>query len=89
LHGELLLIRDPIDAAAGEASFREAIAVARKQDAKFPELRATLSLARLLNKQGKRAEAHAMLAEIYGWFNEGFGAADLKDAKALLDELNG
>ena len=51
------------------------------------ELRATTSLARLLAKQGKRAEARTMLAEIYGWFTEGFDTADLKDAKALLEEL--
>ena len=53
------------------------------------ELRATMSLARLLDKQGKRAGARAMLADIYGWFTEGFDTADLKDAKALLDELGG
>ena len=56
--------------------------------AKAWELRATTSLARLLAKQGRRDEARAMLAEIYGWFTEGFDTADLKDAKALLDELN-
>jgi predicted ATPase len=52
-------------------------------------LRATTSFARLLDKQGKHDEARAMLAEIYGWFSEGFDTADLKDAKALLDELSG
>jgi len=57
--------------------------------AKAFELRATTSLARLLDKQGKRDEARGMLSEIYGWFTEGFDTADLKDAKALLDELNG
>jgi hypothetical protein len=51
------------------------------------ELRATTSLARLLDEQGRRAEARAMFAEIYGWFTEGFDTRDLKDAKALLDEL--
>jgi predicted ATPase len=51
-------------------------------------LRATTSLARLLNEQGRRDEARRTLAEIYGWFTEGFDTADLKDAKALLDELN-
>jgi predicted ATPase len=50
-------------------------------------LRATMSLARLLSSQGKRDEASTMLAEIYGWFTEGFDTADLKDAKALLDQL--
>ena len=71
-----------------EADFREAIALAQKMSAKAWELRATMSLARLLDVQGRRDEARAMLAEIYGWFTEGFDTADLKDAKALLDELN-
>jgi hypothetical protein len=53
------------------------------------ELRATTSIARLLAKQGKREEARASLADIYGWFTEGFDTADLKDARAQLDELNG
>ena len=57
------------------------------KSAKLFELRATTSLARLLAKQGRRDEARAMLAEIYNWFTEGFDTADLKDAKALLDEL--
>ena len=61
--------------------------VARSQNARSLELRATTGLARLLDRQGKRAEARAMLAEIYNWFTEGFDTADLKDAKALLDEL--
>ena len=56
--------------------------------AKAWELRATMSLARLLNEQGRRDEAHAMLADIYNWFTEGFDTSDLKEAKALLDELN-
>ena len=60
----------------------------QKMGAKAWELRATMSLARLLAKQGRRDEARAMLAEIYDWFTEGFDTADLKDAKALLDELN-
>jgi len=71
-----------------EADFREAIAVAQQMTAKTLELRATTSLARLLAKQGKHDEAHSMLAEIYSWFTEGLDTADLKDAKALLDELN-
>jgi predicted ATPase len=70
-----------------EADFREAIALAQKMSAKAWELRATMSLARLLATQGRRDEARAILAEIYGWFTEGFGTADLKDAKALLGEL--
>jgi class 3 adenylate cyclase/tetratricopeptide (TPR) repeat protein len=72
-----------------EADFREAIGLARSMSAKILELRATTSLARLLAKQGKRDEARAMLSEIYGWFTEGFDTADLKDAKALLEELGG
>ena len=71
-----------------EADFREAIALAQKMSAKAWEQRATMSLARLLDKQGRRDEARTMLAEIYGWFTEGFDTADLKDARALLDELN-
>jgi hypothetical protein len=71
-----------------EVDFCEAIALAQKMSARAWELRAATSLARLLTKQGKRAEACAMLAEIYGWFTEGFDTADLKDAKALLDELS-
>ena len=71
-----------------EADFREAIALAQKMGAKAWELRATMSLARLLAKQGRRDEARTMLAEIYGWFTEGFDTADLKEAKALLDELS-
>ena len=61
--------------------------MARGMSAKAWELRTTMSLARLLDSQGRRAEARAMLAEIYGWFTEGFDTADLKDAKALIDEL--
>jgi predicted ATPase len=68
--------------------FSHAIAVARRQNAKSWELRATASLARLLASQGRRDEASRMLSEIYGWFTEGFDTADLKGAKALLDELN-
>ena len=67
--------------------FREAITVSRRMGSKAYELRATTSLARLLAKQGKRDEARAMLADIYNRFTEGFDTADLKDAKALLDEL--
>jgi class 3 adenylate cyclase/tetratricopeptide (TPR) repeat protein len=76
--------------AAGEAEscFRQAIDIARHQQAKWWELRATTSLAQLLVTQGRREEARTMLAEIYNWFTEGFDTADLKDAKALLDELS-
>jgi class 3 adenylate cyclase/tetratricopeptide (TPR) repeat protein len=72
---------------SAEADFREAIELARRIAARGWELRATMSLARLLDQQGRRGEARSMLAEIYGWFTEGFDTADLKDAKALLDEL--
>ncbi len=65
-----------------------ALEIARRQEAKWWELRATVSLARLLAKQGHRDEARAMLAAMYAWFTEGFDTADLKDAKALLDELS-
>ena len=70
-----------------EADFREAIALAQTMQAKAWELRATISLARLLASQGRRNEARAMLATIYGWFTEGFDTGDLKDAKALLEQL--
>jgi class 3 adenylate cyclase/tetratricopeptide (TPR) repeat protein len=88
LKGELLLAQDASNAAPAERSFRNAIDLARKQHAKSWELRATMSLARLLAKQGKRDEARTMLAGIYNWFTEGFDTADLKDARALLDELS-
>jgi len=85
--GELLLMRDPPDEAEAERCFRTAIDIARRQKARFYELRATSSLARLLKRQGKPDEARAMLSEIYNWFTEGFEFADLKDARALLEEL--
>ena len=87
LRGELLLKRNPPELADAQTSFQQAIEIARQQGAKSLELRATMSLARLLDKQGKRDQARAMLAEIYNWFTEGFDTADLRDAKALLDEL--
>ena len=72
-----------------EADFREAIVLAHRMGAKAWELRATMSLARLFQDVGRRKEARTMLAELYNWFTEGFDTADLKEAKALLDELNG
>jgi tetratricopeptide (TPR) repeat protein len=87
IKGELLLARKPSGEHAAETCFRNSIEIARSRSAKSPELRATISLARLLAKQNRRDEARAMLSEIYGWFTEGFDTADLKDAKALLDEL--
>ena len=86
--GELLLVQKPSDVAEAEQCFRTAIEIARRQSARSEELRATTSRARLLAKQGRCDEACTMLAEIYGWFTEGFDTADLKDAKALLDELS-
>ena len=88
LKGELLHSSNA-DAPSIKACLRKAIEVARSQSAKSLELRAGTSLARLLEKQGERDEARAILAEIYNWFTEGFDTADLKDAKALLDELSG
>jgi predicted ATPase len=77
------------DATQAEACFQQALDVARRQRAKSWELRAAMSLARLCQQQGKRAEAHALLAPIYGWFTEGFDTADLQEAKVLLDALRG
>jgi tetratricopeptide (TPR) repeat protein len=87
IKGEVLLIGDLLDEDEAESCFRAAIEIARTQEAKWWQVRATVSLARLFAKRGKRAEARAMLAEIYSWFTEGFDTADLKEAKALLDEL--
>ena len=69
------------------AVFHHALAVARHQQAKSLELRAAMSLSRLWQRQGKRAEARELLAPIYGWFTEGFDTPDLQEAKALLEEL--
>jgi len=73
---------------AAEADFRTALTLACSMGAKALELRAAMSLARLLRDTGQRDEARTMLAEIYSWFTEGFDTADLKEAKALLDELS-
>lgn len=70
-----------------EACFLKAIDIAQRQQARSWELRAAMSLARLWKKQGKRKEAHQMLAEVYGWFAEGFDTKDLQEAKTLLEEL--
>jgi predicted ATPase len=70
-----------------EADFRKSLTLARSMGAKAYELRAATSLARLLRDTGRRDEAHSTLAEIYNWFTEGFNTADLKEAKALLEEL--
>ena len=75
---------DPLGA---ERHYHRAIAVAERQGAKLFQLKATISMARLWRDQGKQAEARDLLGPIYDWFTEGFDAPDLKDAKALLDEL--
>jgi predicted ATPase len=85
--GELLLSLAKGELSEAEACFHRSIAVARNQGARLWELRAATSLARLWSDQGKRAQAHDLLAPVYDWFTEGFDTADLKDAKALLDEL--
>jgi class 3 adenylate cyclase/tetratricopeptide (TPR) repeat protein len=85
LRGMLLLSIN--EQRAAEDSFKQALAVARRQDAKFWELRAATSFARLIGAQGKRNEARDLLAPIYGWFTEGFATPDLKEAKALLGAL--
>jgi predicted ATPase len=86
--GQLLrTVRQDAEAEA-EADFHHAIAIAREQEAKLWELRSTISLARLWRDQDKRNEARGLLAPVYGWFTEGFDTPDLKEAKALLDELS-
>jgi predicted ATPase len=87
LKGTLLLKQDHSNATEAQRCFERAIEIARNQSGKSYELRATMSLARLLAKQARREEARAILAAIYNWFTEGFDTADLKGAKALLDEL--
>jgi class 3 adenylate cyclase/predicted ATPase len=87
LKGELRFATDPASRAEAEALFRRALDIARAQEAKSFELRAATSLARLWQCQGKRAEARALLAPVYGWFTEGFDTGDLVEANALLDEL--
>jgi tetratricopeptide (TPR) repeat protein len=88
MRGEFLLMRGTTEREAAEDCFRTAIDIAKKQEAKSWGLRATTSLARLLRDTNRRDEARAMLSDIYNWFTEGFDTADLKDAKALLAELN-
>jgi predicted ATPase len=88
LKGELLLRQGDSHVVEAQRCFEQAIEIARKQSAKSMELRATISLARLLASQGRRDKARTMLAEIYNWFTEGFDTTDLKDAKALLDRLD-
>jgi predicted ATPase len=85
--GEWLFAHRPAGSAEAEDCYQHALVVARKQQAKFWELRASMSLARLWRDQGKRSEARELLASIYGWFTEGLDTPVLKEAKALLDEL--
>jgi TOMM system kinase/cyclase fusion protein len=86
--GELLLRQAVHDEEQAEACFQQALAEARRQEAKSWELRAATSLSRLWQQQGKPAEARALLAPLYGWFTEGFDTADLQEAKALLEGLS-
>jgi predicted ATPase len=86
--GDIALLSPEPDAAKAEGYFERALSIARQQQAKSWELRAAMSTARLWRDQGKRDEARDLLAPVYGWFTEGFDTLDLKEAKALLDELN-
>ncbi|NOT55353.1 MAG: AAA family ATPase [Deltaproteobacteria bacterium] len=88
LKGWLLLARSGDNQAEAEGCFRHAIDIARRQSAKSSELRAVMSLSFLLQRQGKKEVARLLLAEIYGWFTEGFDTKDLQEAKALLEELS-
>ncbi len=86
--GEIALMSPEPDATKAQAYFERALAVARQQQAKSWELRASMSLARLWRDQGKVREARELLAPVYGWFTEGFDTRDLKEAKKLLEELS-
>jgi predicted ATPase len=85
--GKIALMGPQNDSAKAEAHFEHALAVARQQQAKSWELRAAMSLARLWRDQGKVQQARELVAPVYGWFTEGFETLDLKEAKALLEEL--
>jgi predicted ATPase len=85
--GEIALLTSEPDAAKAEAHFARALLVSRAQQAKSWELRATISMARLWRDQGKRQQARDLITPIYNWFTEGFDTLDLKQAKALCDEL--
>jgi predicted ATPase len=88
LKGELLLANPPGHGVEAETCFRQALDVARRQQAKSLELRAAVSLARLWQQQGKRGEARQLLGDIYSWFTEGFDTVDLREARALLEALS-
>ena len=85
--GEIALMAPKRDALKAETHFERALAVARTQQAKSWEIRATMSMARLWRDQGKVQQARELLVPVYGWFTEGFDTLDLKEAKALLEEL--
>ncbi len=85
--GEIALLSPERDATKAQAHFERALEVARTQQAESWELRAAMSMARLWRDQGKRDEARELVAPVYGWFTEGFDTLDLKEAKALLEEL--
>jgi len=87
LRGILLPWQTVAQQEEAETWLQQALDVARRQEAKSLELRAAMSLARLWQRQGKQAEARQLLADVYGWFTEGFDTADLQEAKALLEEL--
>jgi predicted ATPase len=87
LKGEFLLRQCGEAGFEAEACFQRALDIARHQQAKSLELRAAMSLARLWQQQGKRDDARQLLAEVYGWFTEGFDTVDLQEAKALLEAL--
>jgi predicted ATPase len=86
--GEIALKSPERDEAKAEDYFERALTVARRQQAKSWELRTAMSVARLRRHQGRPEDAYELLAVVYGWFTEGFGTPDLKEAKALLDELS-
>ena len=85
LAGTVLLAENKLN--EGEASLQQAIRIAQAQQARSLELRAVRDLARLWGEQGQRAEAHDLLAPVYGWFTEGFETADLRETKVLLEQL--
>jgi hypothetical protein len=89
LKGEIILGQEASATGEAEPCFRRAIEIARGQCAKWWELRATTNLTRLLRNTNRRDEGRGMLAEIYNWFTEGFDTSDLRNAKALLDEMSG
>jgi adenylate cyclase len=90
LQGEFLMQQDPVGAAHREVEdcFRQALSLARRQQARSLELRAAMSLFRLYKKEDRQAEARPMLAECYSWFTEGFDTPDLQEAKSLLEQLS-